>query len=232
MTFDNAIESFASIDWYLCPPLSFRASMSGFCLSAGCNQASHAARSPSLAARHITFNKIRLPNAQILMLWPWADVHLVRFSSGYPRRFFSSESSCRLQINCWVPLWSSKRRQTRWIRRPGRSVRIRRSIRKIRIIIAIRPSIVGNSCSFINANSFPVQNFLVDLTKEFRYSSILRMRWLLMCLPCTCSNVRMSRCGFCVEFIIKLSNPCTQNIRLIICCLNLTFQLTDDHVGW
>ena len=100
MTFDNAIESFASIDWYLCPPLSFRASMSGFCLSAGCNQASHAARSPSLAARHTLLIRIRLPNAQILVLWPWADVHLVRFSSGYPRRFFSSESSCRLQINC------------------------------------------------------------------------------------------------------------------------------------
>ena len=52
ITFDNAIESFASINWNLCPPLSFRASMSGFCLSTGCNQASHAARSPSLAARH------------------------------------------------------------------------------------------------------------------------------------------------------------------------------------
>ena len=52
ITFDNAMESFASIDWNLCPPLPFRASMSGFCLSAGCNQASHAARSPSLAARH------------------------------------------------------------------------------------------------------------------------------------------------------------------------------------
>ena len=53
LTLESASDNFTSKDWYRCPSLSFRPSKSTSGWRAGQTHASHAARSPSFAARQI-----------------------------------------------------------------------------------------------------------------------------------------------------------------------------------